>query len=236
MANPAANIALLVFSRTAPEEAQFKTFDHQLSQKANHLLAKDLIRNTYQVARQSQLPLHWISSEQQQGSNFAERFTQAFEQVFALGYEKVIAIGNDCPELNAATLIKAQRCFLQNEAVIGPAQDGGAYLVGISREIFQAQAFEKLRWNSAHLLEDLQEYILKQTTQLSLLDTKADIDLAEDFLKVIKRLPRHHALRKMYQSLVASRLSPVANVSNLLVPAFRVKRLVPRAPPLFLFV
>ncbi|HYF32975.1 MAG TPA: TIGR04282 family arsenosugar biosynthesis glycosyltransferase [Chitinophagaceae bacterium] len=122
---------------------------------------KALIAHTYSVTR----PLHidkaifydsYIEQDDagtegfqklvQQGNDLGERMSNAFAQVLADGYEKAVVIGADCPELDEAILKKAFELLNRHDVVIGPAADGGYYLLGIKK--LYAGLFTGISWSS----------------------------------------------------------------------------------------
>ncbi len=75
------------------------------------------------------------------------RMQQAFDAAFARQAEPVIAIGGDCPTLDASTLIEAASRLTRADVVLGPAQDGGYYLIGLGRPA--PQLFDDVPWSTA---------------------------------------------------------------------------------------
>ncbi|MBT8296925.1 MAG: TIGR04282 family arsenosugar biosynthesis glycosyltransferase, partial [Maribacter sp.] len=69
----------------------------------------------------------------QSGSDLGERMANAFRKGFEHGFEKIIIIGSDIFDLTMADLEEAFKALEQNEYVIGPAQDGGYYLLGMNK-------------------------------------------------------------------------------------------------------
>lgn len=169
------NTAVLFFSRSPKAEGKSKQLAH--SPDRNTRIAEALIRHTKRQITDSGLACFIFDEKRQRGSTFAERFTNAFEVVFAKGFECVLAIGNDTPGLKADHLIQvAQRLSSgKTDVVLGPATDGGTWLTGYSRRAFDADAFRGLPWNSPDLLDE----ILRQSPQnctIFLLEELADID------------------------------------------------------------
>lgn len=79
----------------------------------------------------------WLGPEwhyqTQKGGDLGDRLSHAFEQAFASGFEAVLAIGTDCPGLEAAILHQTFELLTQTDLVLGPATDGGYYLIGLRR-------------------------------------------------------------------------------------------------------
>jgi uncharacterized protein len=74
------------------------------------------------------------------------KMKHAFKELFAAGYEDVIIIGSDCFELTTAIIGEAFTLLKKNDAVIGPAKDGGYYLLGMKKLI--EPVFENKQWST----------------------------------------------------------------------------------------
>lgn len=87
----------------------------------------------------------------QSGNTFGERLMQAFKEVFARGYENVVIIGCDSIDLDCTHVEEAFRLLQYYDVVIGPAQDGGYYLLGM-RQLFPF-LFNNKAWRTPLLLQ-----------------------------------------------------------------------------------
>ncbi|MEL6534065.1 MAG: DUF2064 domain-containing protein [Bacteroidota bacterium] len=169
--------AILIFGNTAAREASVKNFTLGGGQQRNQQIAEYLIRKTYATAYQSGLPVLSCSSDQQTGDTFGERLANAIEGAYSLGYQEVITIGTDSPELSADHLLQAQQLLKQGAAVYGPASDGGVYLIGLHAETYDREQFLSLAWQG----EELQTSIAHTHKQaIAWLGEACDIDTAED--------------------------------------------------------
>jgi rSAM/selenodomain-associated transferase 1 len=83
----------------------------------------------------------------QQGPSLGEKMQQAFKKMFTAGYKRVCIIGSDCYELTAMTIQNAFTALEKNDAVIGPAADGGYYLLGLIKLI--PAVFNNKEWSTA---------------------------------------------------------------------------------------
>jgi len=170
-------VAILFFSRSAEAEGMRKQFVNDTNRKKNVGVARSLIGHTRKQLRQTNIPVYEINETHQKGTSFGERFANAFAEVFEKGYRYVIAVGNDTPELTAKHLNEAQQLLTGGQAqiVLGPAQDGGTWLMGYHRQAFDHRSFQRLPWKSPRLLH----VILKQSRKeiaISQLESFADID------------------------------------------------------------
>ena len=100
----------------------------------------------------------------------------AFQDAFENNYEKVIIIGSDLYDLQPKHIEEAIIALDNNDVVIGPAQDGGYYLLGM--KTLYKKAFAPKNWGTETVLADTLSDLDTQTVQL--LETLNDIDHAED--------------------------------------------------------
>ncbi|MGD1906975.1 MAG: TIGR04282 family arsenosugar biosynthesis glycosyltransferase [Leptolyngbyaceae cyanobacterium] len=82
----------------------------------------------------------------QQGCNLGDRLHHAFSQGFQADAERIVVIGSDCPAISAHHLEQAFHQLKSHDLVLGPAQDGGYYLVGLSRSC--AELFQNIAWGT----------------------------------------------------------------------------------------
>ena len=180
--------AILLFTRSASQEAASKQFFASGGKKTSRKIAKQLIRHTYQQAKATGLPVITIGEQAQYGASFGERLANAYEAIFAKGYEQVIAIGNDAPGLTSKLLVQAARAFESHGIVTGPSTDGGVYLIGISKAAFQRKAFIQLGWKKACLQCDIAAFSDDLGLSSFCLPQLTDIDTPSDFWVALRTL------------------------------------------------
>lgn len=236
MTNTSSDTAILVFARAAKQEVKQKTFSGRHKKRANRKIAQALLDHTLSVVKESGLPVIPYFSDRQRGQNFGERLANAFHDAFQEGYQKVICIGSDCPFLEVHDLLQAQEQLQDSAMVVGPAADGGAYLIGMDIDSFSPHDFAILNWQTAEVQSELSMYIYRLKSSLSciaMLAEKSDIDTAEDFERLLQQLPLLHGLKKELLRIVMLRNS-IRNIfrHRILKPLNRqVKSLLLRAPP-----
>jgi rSAM/selenodomain-associated transferase 1 len=119
----------------------------------------------------------------QHDGDLGQKMYAAFENVFSRGHTKVLIIGSDCPGLTSADLQLAFEKLSNCDVVIGPANDGGYYLLGL-RSLEEAFFINK-QWSTesvcAATLEDIQRLGLScwSLPELVDIDTEADWNLAK---------------------------------------------------------
>ena len=128
----------------------------------------------------------------QEGKDIGERMHNAIEKMYNNGYGKITLIGSDCYQLTSSIIMDSFRFLSDHDVVIGPAQDGGYYLIAMTG--LYNGLFEDKDWGTSKVLEqtkeDLRKYEIKHTFVAELNDIDDEEDLrksAPDLLK--KHLP-----------------------------------------------
>lgn len=198
MNNALDNTAILLFARTAEAEARHKTVCPGNDPTANYRVLKTLEDNAFRTAHHSGMSVFHVSELEQHGTTFGARLQSAFEQVFSQGFERVLAIGSDCAQLTGDHLGLAGHQFTQEHLLLGPARDGGVYLLGISRKRFYALDFDGIDWCTDSVFSQLQAI----DPNAILLPALSDIDNADDLCRVLLSASVPHKLRNALRALV----------------------------------
>ncbi len=126
----------------------------------------------------------WPSAEfhkyLQPSGDLGERITYAFEKTFK-SFDNVIIVGSDCPTLSTKILTEAFEQLQHHNFVIGPAQDGGYYLLGMRQ--FSPSLFENIEWSTESVLPNTIRAIEKLDASYHLLPELSDVDYEEDWEK-----------------------------------------------------
>lgn len=124
----------------------------------------------------------WLGSDivyQPQGEgDLGSRMAQAFNAAFSSGMDSVIIIGTDCPSLKTKLMAKAFQALEQNELVLGPATDGGYYLIGLRRLI--PKLFQGISWGTSEVLQQTVAIAEKLELAIAYLPPLSDVDRPED--------------------------------------------------------
>jgi rSAM/selenodomain-associated transferase 1 len=123
----------------------------------------------------------------QEGTNLGQRMKNCFMQAFAKGYQHVILIGSDSPDLPADILLKALDELQTNDVVLGPSCDGGYYLIGFQNKSFEPSVFDDVHWGTASVFTETIQKIEKKNYHLSILPVWSDVDTLTDLKSLIKR-------------------------------------------------
>jgi len=172
------NSAVLIFANTSRKELSEKAIPSlQLFDKLNSKVLK--------TVQKSGLPYFLITENEQKGASFGERFSNAIEAIFEKGFENVISIGNDTPQLSVDHLKKAYSLLQDEKIVLGPSRDGGFYLMGIQKKFFNKNQFLKLPWQTGRLSSYVERLVSKSDAEVVRLQTLQDIDDRKDLHSVL---------------------------------------------------
>lgn len=114
----------------------------------------------------------------QQGDGLGERLIHSFDQAFGEGADSVVTIGTDCPELSTGILVSAFDALVDSDLVIGPARDGGYYLIGLRRPA--PKLFQGISWGTADVLGQTFNRVKKLGLRMAVLPSRSDVDRVED--------------------------------------------------------
>jgi len=117
-----------------------------------------------------------FSKHQQSGNDLGERMQNAFKNGFEKGYKNIIIVGSDLYDLNAEIINTAFKKLESHDNVIGPAVDGGYYLLGM--KTLHPSVFKINNWGTQTVYK--QTISKLNTNSVYVLDTLNDIDYVED--------------------------------------------------------
>lgn len=124
----------------------------------------------------------WLGNDivyQPQGKgDLGERMARSLSVAFRSGMERVVIIGTDCPGLNANLIAKAFHQLHAHDLVLGPALDGGYYLIGL--RCFILELFTDINWGTAEVLHQTIAIAKKLDLSVAYLPQLADVDRPED--------------------------------------------------------
>lgn len=136
--------------------------------------------------------------------SLGERMHQFFCYAFAHNAQRVVVIGSDSPTLPEKLIQEAFDCLEESDCVIGPATDGGFYLIGQRTEA--RPLFDGIEWSHATVLSQMVRKIKQANATLSLLSPWYDVDREEDlqFLEGhLKALQQTNHLSHMNRTIQA---------------------------------
>jgi len=116
----------------------------------------------------------------QHGTDLGERMANAFKAGFKSGYKRIAIIGSDLYDLSTEDLEEAFNMMRSNDFVLGPASDGGYYLLGMTH--FIPSIFKNKDWGTFSVLIDTLADLKNKNVYL--LETRNDVDVLEDIATV----------------------------------------------------
>jgi len=128
--------------------------------------------------------------QNQVGENLGQKMENAFQYCFEEGFENVCIIGSDCPEIDKSVLENAFSVLENHDAVIGPADDGGYYLLGMNQ--LHSQVFKEKPWGTAAVFQNTIEDFENLRLSYKALKTLSDIDIESDLLKFPQFWPKEY--------------------------------------------
>ncbi|WP_348233135.1 TIGR04282 family arsenosugar biosynthesis glycosyltransferase [Trichocoleus sp. DQ-U1] len=160
--------------------------EHTLSQVRELQSARATRVEVYFTGGDQQLMEDWLGADiiyQPQGEgDLGQRMKSAFQTAFAAGMEGVAIVGTDCPGLDAKIMAQAFEQLNGHNLVLGPAMDGGYYLIGLRRMI--PELFEEINWGTSEVREKTVAIAISLGLAVAYLPPLFDVDRPEDLAKV----------------------------------------------------
>lgn len=124
----------------------------------------------------------------QKGADLGARMENAFRKCFAAEYRGVLVIGTDTPWMGPERVRRAFAELKKNDVVIGPAEDGGYYLLAMRK--FVPGIFRKIPWSTERVLALTLKVIAREKLKGELLQRDFDLDRPEDLRRLVRMLKR----------------------------------------------
>ncbi len=122
------------------------------------------------------------------GDDLGQKMKNAFEATFTQEKsDAVVIIGSDCAELEETHLLKAFDALHTYDVVLGPAKDGGYYLLGM--RVFVPDLFESIAWSTSSVARQTLSTVAENKLSYYLLDELNDVDTVEEYIQIKERLP-----------------------------------------------
>jgi len=149
---------------------------------------------------------NWLGNEfhytEQGEGSLGERMERAFSDHFSAGAERVVVIGCDCPTNRSATIRSAFAKLEKFPAVIGPAKDGGYYLLGLTRPV--PELFRLSQWGTDAVFQETLAVANSTGLYIETLPLLGDVDYVEDIPPLI--------------SVVIPTFNEAKNIADTIVP------------------
>lgn len=139
----------------------------------------------------------WLGRElpcwPQTGKTLGKKMANAFIRAFSEGFDRVVLVGSDIPDLPDRIIESAFSAINREGAAIGPAEDGGYYLVAFRKSVFLPGVFENIPWGTEKVLQQTLKVFNAHRAPVSLLEPWRDMDDAGDVKDLLAKHPSDDA-------------------------------------------
>lgn len=166
-------------AKTIGDEKTLEVYKHLLLHTMNEtkLLACDkFVFYDTSITNNDIWPETFYQKKIQSGEDLGEKMHKAFELLFSLGYKNCLIVGSDLFDLKKEIIDVAFQKLQEYDVVIGPAEDGGYYLLGFKK--LNSALFKNKAWGTSSVLADTLKDLNSQSVYF--LETLNDIDTFED--------------------------------------------------------
>ncbi len=125
--------------------------------------------------------------QSQSGEDLGERMLHAFRTVFAEGFERVTLVGSDVPDIPGQIFEQALDSLRTNDAVLGPSDDGGYYLIGFTKKSFLPKTFHGINWSTGSVFSETLSILEAASLSVRLLPRWRDVDSPDDLKSLFER-------------------------------------------------
>lgn len=137
---------------------------------------------------------NWLGPERhyklQAHGSLGEKLKRCFDEAFTAGAQRVVTIGCDCPDLNKVHIGRAFDALYMKDLVLGPATDGGYYLIGLQRPL--DALFENIPWGTDKVFNVTVCRAQQLGVSIEILEELPDVDRPED----LKHINYHPDLKR----------------------------------------
>lgn len=179
--NPVKGQVKTRLAATTGDDKALEIYQHLLQHTAETALQADAVRYVFYgtvVDRNDLFPSEHFKKYVQCGGDIGERMEYGFSIPFKNEYKYVVLIGSDCPAITPAIIEQAFQALETHDLVIGPADDGGYYLLGMKK--WERWMFHNQPWSTPELLHTTRKAIAEHGSTWFELPTLSDIDTEED--------------------------------------------------------
>jgi uncharacterized protein len=125
--------------------------------------------------------------------DLGDRMAAAFQQGFSLGYDGMLLLGSDAPDLPCSILENAVQQLQQEMVVIGPSEDGGYYSLGFTQNNFCSVIFQDIPWSTSDVYALTLERLTQANRSVHVLPQWLDIDVLDHLRKFYYRNLSNHS-------------------------------------------
>lgn len=224
--------AIIVFTRTEYEELQAKDFfgkDHNKSAAFVRLL------NSKMASEAKETGFSVFNTSHLRENRFVDKYQRAFQEIFDQGYDRVICVGNDIPEINAALLLEVNEKLNQHDLVTATTINAGIAFLALTRAGFEHFNFHAIQWQKEQMLTSLYDYLRFQKIKHTYLK-KCFVELnsyldVDAFYKLLNDLELQTFYRSAFLEILGKKTFPVSSSLIDTTDLEKVKNEFGRPPP-----
>ncbi|WP_319780580.1 TIGR04282 family arsenosugar biosynthesis glycosyltransferase [Maridesulfovibrio sp.] len=123
----------------------------------------------------------------QQGNDLGERMHNALLAGFRLGYDSCLLTGSDLPDLKPESILQALKAIQKAPVCIGPAKDGGYYLIGFQKKYLTDSIFTSMQWSTENVFQETISRLEKFNIDPAILPEHQDMDTVQDLKRLSKK-------------------------------------------------
>jgi uncharacterized protein len=160
----------------------------------------------------------------QQGDSLGDRMANAFRTSFDLGYQQVLIVGSDSPDLPSSYLLEGLEAMQKGNAIVGPSEDGGYYTLGFTPTTFCPDVFQDMPWSTSQVYPLTLEKLKHNALNIQILPTWSDIFAIVQmvFFNILwgRNALRPHKVHQVHQ-IQQNQISPSSSQSSTKQNGFR---------------
>ncbi len=123
----------------------------------------------------------------QDGNDLGENMERAFRRIFSEGFTSAVLVGSDIPDLTAAVFHEALESLMTDDVVLGPAADGGYYLIGCNKTTLLPYMFHGIAWGTNTVFRETLSILREAALRVHLVPEWQDVDTLDDLKALFER-------------------------------------------------
>ena len=164
----------------------------------------------------------------QTGSDLGQKMANAFEYVFKHGTRQAVLLGTDFPDLPKEIISDAIQILKIKDAVIGPAIDGGYYLIGFSSDTYLQTIFTDIAWGTSAVFQQTMDVFLSSGFEVHQLPKWRDVDVYDDLKDLIQSL-RNHPDKAIHTYSFLEDIGMMTIDVSIIIPVINEERIINQA-------
>lgn len=165
-------------------ELQRQMTEHTLNTAKKLFSCRDINIEVHFTGGNKQSMSEWLGNDfkyiPQVVGDLGHKMRSAFDRAFSLGNKRVVTIGIDCPDITQGILDNAFNFLQKQDLILGSAEDGGYYLIGLNRTI--PQLFQNINWGTEQVLKQTKDIAQQLNLKVHCLPCLSDVDRPEDLV------------------------------------------------------